>query len=107
MPFVNFVGHFDRIQEDTKRLLDRLTLRNRDDIQEGVKTDLWTIFGANGWGNHANESIFSKDAKAKHRTSAITKLRQYYNATSEALVEKIFADDYADPLLNLRQFSVF
>lgn len=97
MPFINFVGHFDRIQVDTKRLLKNLH----------SKSDPWTEFGASGWGPNANESIFSKDTKAKHQTSALTKLREYYNRTSEALVEKLFAADYNDPILNFTAFSLF
>ena len=110
-PFVNFVGHFDRIEDDAKRLLKRLNSNNRIDENkssvDGDKDDPWTTFGASGWGTNGNESIFSKDTKAKHQTSAVTKLRKYYNASSEALVEKLFADDYDDPLLNFTLFSLF
>lgn len=110
IPFINFVGHFDRIQVDTKRLLESLNSSTLIDIQNGKhdeKSDPWETFGASGWGTYGNESIFSKGTKAKHQTSAITKLRQYYNTTSEALVEKLFADDYDDPILNFTRFSLF
>ena len=109
-PFINFVGHFDRIQADTKRLLKSLhsnTLTKNHNGLNGGKSDPWTIFGASGWGKAGNESIFSEGSKAKHQTSATTKLRQYYNATSEALVEKLFAADYEDPILNFTRFSLF
>jgi len=106
MPFINFVGHFDRIQEDTKKLLQKLDLSNRNRLIGDDDSNLWTTFGSSGWGKQGNESIFSKDTKAKHQTSAMTKLRQYYNASSEALVEKIFSDDYGNPILNLTLFSV-
>ena len=109
-PFINFVGHFDRIQEDTKILLKRLNSNHEIDNDNGMdddKNDPWITFGASGWGTHGNQSIFSKDVKAKHQTSAMTKFRQYYNSSSEALVEKLFADDYDDPLLNFTLFSLF
>ena len=108
--FVNFVGHFDRIQQDTKRLLDRLnttkhyTIYNSDTDNEN--SDLWTKYGVSGWGSFRNESIFAQDTKARHQTSAITKLKQYYNASVEAFVENLFADDYDDPLLNFTSFSL-
>jgi len=110
MPFINFVGHFDRIQIDTERLLKRLNSNVGIEYPNGIsekKGDLWTTFGASGWGIDGNESIFSKDTKAKHRTSAMTKLRQYYNATTEMFVEKLFAGDYEDPILNFTRFSLF
>ncbi len=97
-PFINFVGHFDRIQDDTRRLLKSL---------KSERYDPWTEFGASGWGSYGNESIFSKGTKAKHQTSAITKLREYYNSTSEKVLEKLFATDYEDPILNFTQFSLF
>mmetsp|Transcript_4828 Transcript_4828/g.10790 ORF Transcript_4828/g.10790 Transcript_4828/m.10790 type:complete len:247 (-) Transcript_4828:1059-1799(-) len=107
--FINFVGHFDRIQDDTKRLLKGLTTNgriNNDSSRDEEESDAWIRFGASGWGTDGNESIFSRGTKAKHQTSAMTKLRLYYNATSEALVEKLFADDYDDPILNLTLFSL-
>ena len=106
MPFINFVGNFHRLQEDTKKLLQRLQSSNRDKFFVDGNSDLWRSFGASGWGKYGNESIFSKDTKAKHQTSAIAKLRHYYNASSEVLVEKIFSDDYDDPILNLTRFSI-
>ena len=110
MPFINFVGHFDRIQVDTKRLLRSLNLNDPAVNNNGIyneRSDPWTAFGASGWGNYGNESIFSKDTKARHQTSAMTKLRQYYNKSSELLVEKLFAADYGDPMLNFTRFSLF
>ena len=100
-PYINFVGHFDRIQDDTKKLLKSLKY---DGIHDN---NLWTTFGASGWGKYGNESIFSKGTKAKHQTSATANLRRYYNVTSERLVEKIFSADYNDPILNFTRFSLF
>jgi hypothetical protein len=109
MPFINFVGHFESIQADTKRLLR--SLNSNDLIKSHTGThqeskDPWTASGASGWGTYENESIFSKATNAKHQTSAISKLREYYNATSEAFVEKLFASDYDEPLLNLTRCSL-
>lgn len=110
MPFVNFVGHFDRIQADTERLLKSLnskTLTENGNVMDDTRIDPWIEYGTTGWGSHGNQSVFSKDTQAKHRTSAITKLREYYNKTTEEWVEKFFAADYDDPILNFTQFALF
>jgi hypothetical protein len=99
-PYVNFVGHFENIQHDTKRLL-------RSVSSNSLQGDLWTKFGLNGWGPYRNESIFSKGTHATHQTSAMTKLKRYYNSTVERLVENIYEEDYNDPLLNFTRVKLF
>jgi len=108
-PFINFVGHFERIQQDTKSLLNRLNSNHNkiDNDTDNEKYDLWTTYGASGWGRLSNESIFARDTKARHQTSAITKLKQYYNASVEVFVENLFVNDYDDPLLNFTSFLLF
>ena len=104
-PFINFVGRFENIQSDTKRLLDHLDGRQlmKTTIAATTTTkseSLWEMFGSDGWGPDRNMSIFADGTKAKHETSAITKLKQFYNATSERLVDELYHDDYHDELLN-------
>lgn len=106
-PFINFVGHFDRIQEDTERLLKGLKSRTSMGNSDAKRVDPWTEYGASGWGIDGNQSIFSKDTKAKHETSAASKLMAYYNKTTETLVEKLFGADYEDPMLNFTRYSLF
>ncbi|KAG7336998.1 sulfotransferase family protein [Nitzschia inconspicua] len=99
-PYINFVGHFDHVQDETKRLLDEVSAR----LDSGQ--DLWKEFGASGWGSTGNDAIFAKSTRAKHQTSAITKLKQYYNQSVEALVDAIYKNDYDDPLLNFEPFHL-
>jgi hypothetical protein len=82
--YVNFVGQFDSLGADTRLMLNRLGL------------DAWEKFGASGWGEFRNESIFLEDSTSKHRTSARTKMLQYFNDTNiEAMVDEFYAEDYA------------
>jgi Sulfotransferase family len=99
-PFINFVGHFERLQEDTKRLLDEVGDRL------GGDRDLWKEFGTSGWGSQGKDAIFAQSTQAKHQTSAITKLQHYYNRSVENLVDAIYKYDYNDPLLNFEPMSV-
>jgi hypothetical protein len=86
--YVNFVGRFDYLALDTKRLLETL--------------GAWTEYGESGWGKHHNESIFGESTGARHKTDAYGKLRRYYNSTEmEALVEEFYRSDYEHPMLNL------
>ncbi|KAL3911554.1 MAG: hypothetical protein SGILL_007234, partial [Bacillariaceae sp.] len=94
-PFINFVGYFDQAHDETRRMLTETSLRLGGQEEE----ELWKRFGANGWGPDHSDAIFSESTKAKHQTSAITKLQQYYNSTVEALVDQIYGKDYRDPLL--------
>jgi hypothetical protein len=90
--YVNFVGQFDALAEDTRRLLMRL--------------NGWE-FGADGWGPHGNESIFAEGSAAKHQTNAITKLQRHYNTSRvEKMVEEFYAKDYAHPLLHFERKRV-
>jgi hypothetical protein len=98
-PYITFVGHFDRIRDDTKQLLDLLSMRSGE-------ADLWTRFGASGWGPNFTASIFSESTKAIHQTSAHEKLLQYYNSTNHALVEKMYHQDYEDRLFNFTPLSL-
>ena len=108
--YINFVGHFENIQQDTKRLLHKINTKNNRINNFKTKTsngDLWEQYGASGWGRFKNESIFAQGTQATHRTSAITKLKEYYNASIEQFVENMFADDYDDPMFDFKSFSLY
>ncbi|KAL3817458.1 hypothetical protein ACHAXA_001465 [Cyclostephanos tholiformis] len=96
-PYITFVGHFDRIQEDTKQLLHLLSIRSGE-------ADLWARFGASGWGSNSS-AIFSESTKANHKTSARANLSKYYNSTVDALVEELYYEDYTDRLLNFTSLT--
>jgi hypothetical protein len=83
--YINFVGRFESLGEDTKRLLGRV------DASE---------LGVSGWGTHGNESIFAEGTGASHQTSARAKFRRYYEESDiAAMVEDLYASDYAHSLL--------
>jgi len=82
-PYVNFVGYFDTLHEDGKRLLERLG------------DSAWDSFGSSGWGTYENQSMFFTSSLAKHRTNAHTKLTEYFNDTHVlSMIEDFYADDY-------------
>ena len=89
-PFFTFIGHFDSIYEDTKRLLQQL-LSN-----ESGKT-AWEEFGTTGWGPHSNVSIFdpaASDVFVTHGTGARERLSELYTSKADSLVEKYYVDDF-------------
>jgi hypothetical protein len=113
--YIDFVGHFETIHRDTKDLLDQLTVasRNRNDRRNNhddtatSEEDVWGRYGASGWGPNGTDSIFADGTNAKHQTSAQDKMRKYYNATVEALVDRLYGGDYSDGLLNFSPMSLF
>ena len=93
--YVNFVGQFDSLAEDTKRMLERLG--------HGA----WEKFGSSGWGEFHNESAFVQSNTATHRTSARTKLSQYINETIvEKMIDDFYSEDYMHAQFNFSRYSI-
>eukprot|EP00537_Pseudo-nitzschia_pungens_P016567 CAMPEP_0172410030 /NCGR_PEP_ID=MMETSP1061-20121228/76671_1 /TAXON_ID=37318 /ORGANISM="Pseudo-nitzschia pungens, Strain cf. pungens" /LENGTH=433 /DNA_ID=CAMNT_0013146199 /DNA_START=830 /DNA_END=2131 /DNA_ORIENTATION=+ len=98
LKWINFVGHFETIKDDTKRLLERI--------------GAYEEFGATGWGkrhHHNNNNnnnntlaIFEKNL-ANHKTGSGTKVREHYaNASrTERLVLQYYRLDYSSDVFNL------
>lgn len=87
---VNFVGHFDRLEDDTHELLDRL----------GV----WDEMGASGW---PHGSLYAGSSTVHHQTGAHDRLREYYTPELERFAEKHYEADYASPYLGFPNYRLF
>ena len=88
---VNFVGHFDRLEEDTRRLLDDVL---------GV----WDEIGASGW---PHGSLYAGSSTVGHQTGAHDRLRQYYTRELEAFADEWYKADYDSPYLGLTKYRLF
>merc|ERR1712224_909636 len=92
---INFVGRFETIQKDTRRLLERI--------------GAYEEFGASGWGvrtttntNNNNNSTGKNDSLAifetnlaQHKTGASDKLKEHYRLEeTKRLVLSHYHDDY-------------
>ena len=92
---MNFVGQFDSLAEDTRRMLEQL----------GNGT--WEESGASGWGEFGNESAFVGSNMATHGTSARTKLSLYINNTIvENMLDAFYFEDYMHPKFNFTRYTV-
>jgi hypothetical protein len=85
-PYVNFVGYFETIEQDTQTLLKQL--------------GAWKKYGATDWGDGG--SIFSTNT-ALHKTSAGDQVNTYYTTIIEEMVMKHYAADYSHPSLNFTE----
>lgn len=83
-PYINFVGDFETIEQDTQTLLTQL--------------GAWEKYGATNWGDDGG-SIFSTNT-AVHKTSAGDQVNTYYTPRIEEMVMKHYAVDYNHPSLN-------
>lgn len=93
--YVNFVGQFDSLAEDTRRMLERLG--------HGA----WEKFGASGWGEFHNESAFVGSNTATHRTSARAKLSRYINETIvDKMLDDFYSQDYTHAQFNFTRYSL-
>ena len=86
--YINFVGHFDTVEEDSHRLLKRI--------------GAWETIGKSGWGQYYNQSIFERSSNIQtHKTGVDSKkLSHWYTPQLERLVEQRYIDDYNNPLFN-------
>ena len=95
LPTVNFVGYMGTLEQDAKRLLEKI--------------GAWDEYGASGWGFYGNESIFASKSMVAHKTSeqdaletsSLTilidpwdRLARYYTPEIEQQVEQHYANDY-------------
>ena len=81
--FINFVGHVDRVKEDSETLFKRV--------------GAWEKLDSSEW---PSGSMFS-ETNAHHATFAKSKMKEYYTPELEAIVERIHRADYRHPFLNL------
>jgi hypothetical protein len=86
---INFVGSFDRVEQDTRRMLERI--------------GAWEEFGATDWPG-VGGSIFSKNS-ARHKTSARDHLGEFYTPELEQVVYRHYQIDYEHPHMNLTKPS--
>ena len=89
-PYMNFVGHMDRIEQDARALLERV--------------GAWQAYGATGWGEGDSDAdkkgnndgaIFAGATTVAHATNAHQQVSAYY--TSSALIrlaEQLHSQDY-------------
>lgn len=96
-PYINFVGRMENLTEDAKRLLRRV--------------GAWQRYGASGWGKGGNHSIFQSKAGGVgrlHATNAHEKLKEkIYSAELEKAIEKYYAEDYINPVLNFTNYHLY
>jgi hypothetical protein len=92
---VNFVGRFENIYEDTKRLLTQL--------------GAWDEYGASGWEVEGQDgAMFDPSQKAKHGTAASDKesISKYLTQAAKKAIDSYYDADYTHPKLQLERPSV-
>jgi len=87
---IDFVGHFNRLEHDGRRLLERV--------------GAWQEYGASGW---AHGSLFHHGAVSSVTTRAKDRLHQYYTPELEKRVDAIYKSDYNLKALNLTRYKIF
>jgi Sulfotransferase family len=88
-PYINFVGHFETVAEDARRLLEHI--------------GAWEEIGRTGWGDY---SIFEKPASQNHVTNSQSKASAWYTPALERRVEKMYAGDYNLALLSFTKTNL-
>jgi hypothetical protein len=76
---LDFVGHFDRLHEDTSRILRRL--------------DLWDDYGATGWGPNGTNAMFEVN-DAVNKTDARVQIERYLTSQQFKRVRQAYHQDY-------------
>jgi hypothetical protein len=81
-PYINFVGNMNRLEMDTKDLLQQI--------------GAWEDFGAEGWESGA---IFVGSTSVAHATHAKRKVVEYYTPSLAKTAEDLHREDYEHPIL--------
>lgn len=84
-PYINMVGHFESVEQDTQRLLKRI--------------GAWDKYGATGWAKDGNSSIFATNTAA-HKTNSSGKFAAYFTPRIDEIVMKHYGIDYNHSLFN-------
>ena len=98
-PYINFVGHFETIQEDSKALLQRI--------------GAWKAHGETGWGEYYNRRIFGEEQTlhAQTKMSNVVVLAEQKPETLDLVLElrvdTFYQRDYDNPLFNLTKTPMF
>ena len=86
---INFVGRFEPVYEDTKRLLE--------------KVGAWEQYGASGWttADGQDGAMFDPSQKAKHGTKAQDKSskEEYFTPEVLQMIVQHYGEDYEHPVL--------
>ena len=99
-PHINFIGHYESIQDDSRRLLERI--------------GAWETHGASGWGSNGDLSIFQKDEEETNNGELSNPLddigketiAECLPPTLERRVEEYYAEDYSNPLFQFSKTDV-
>ena len=89
------MGHVESAARDAKELLKRI--------------GAWEEFGASGWGENNNQSVFdsSSESAVTHVTGAKWRMWKYYTPELENIVENFYATDYSNPVLNITRTRLY
>ena len=94
---INFVGHFETLESDARRLLERI--------------GAWDDYGATGWGLHGDEPIFSSrtdgHSTSKNIRDSWDRLSKVLTPETEMVLEDMYADDYNSDELELPLKIIF
>jgi hypothetical protein len=92
-PYINFVGHFERLEEDAKRLLQNI--------------GAWEQYGQSGWGPNGKGGIFQKSTNTQnHVTNAKSKINVWFTQELERRVERFYQVDYDNPIFEFRKTNL-
>lgn len=89
---INFVGHWESIQEDAQRLLRKI--------------GAWDDYGASGWDSRGQHFIFQSMETVSHKSGASQRLAQYYTPQLEAEIGERYSIDYDHPVLGLTRHTI-
>jgi hypothetical protein len=90
--YINFIGKVDSIQEDAKRLLNKI--------------GAYDEYGTSEWGPNGDLSIFKTAVCQSHSTWSQWKVWQWYTPALERQVGAFSAADYAQPFFNFTRTNL-
>lgn len=90
--YINFVGNWDTIEQDTQTLLQDL--------------GIWNSFGENGWGPWRNQSLAERLAINYQNQQRHALMDEFYNEQLERRVEDAYKRDYDNPKMRFQRSPI-
>lgn len=105
-PFINFMGYQSNLVDDAKKLLETIT-----STRDPMKRSAWTRYGMNGWGSSncgANRTNgFLEENSSSHKLETGSRLREWYTAETEELVEQLWAVEWTEKSIHFPTIKLF
>lgn len=90
--YINFVGHWENVEEDARRLMEHL--------------NVWNDFGISGWGPHGRYAVTTILNAVYQPRRRFSQMSKWYTKQLERYVEDAYERDYDNAKLGFKRTEI-